>query len=65
MHVAAIIAAGGRGSRLGAGRPKQFLQIGGRAILAMSIAALAASDRIQEIVVALPADHLDATAKAW
>jgi 2-C-methyl-D-erythritol 4-phosphate cytidylyltransferase/2-C-methyl-D-erythritol 2,4-cyclodiphosphate synthase len=64
MHVAAIIAAGGRGSRLGADRPKQFLQIGGRSILEMSIAALAASDRIQEIVVALPADHLDATAKA-
>jgi 2-C-methyl-D-erythritol 4-phosphate cytidylyltransferase/2-C-methyl-D-erythritol 2,4-cyclodiphosphate synthase len=64
MHVAAIIAAGGRGSRLGADRPKQFLEIGGRSILEMSIAALAASDRIQEIVVALPADHLDATAKA-
>jgi 2-C-methyl-D-erythritol 4-phosphate cytidylyltransferase/2-C-methyl-D-erythritol 2,4-cyclodiphosphate synthase len=64
MHVAAIIAAGGRGSRLGADRPKQFLEIGVRSILEMSIAALAASDRIQEIVVALPADHLDATAKA-
>jgi len=64
MHVAAIIAAGGRGSRLGADRPKQFLDIGGRSILELSIAALAASDRIEEIVVALPADHLDATAKA-
>jgi 2-C-methyl-D-erythritol 4-phosphate cytidylyltransferase/2-C-methyl-D-erythritol 2,4-cyclodiphosphate synthase len=64
MHVAAIIAAGGRGSRLGADRPKQFLEIGGRSILEMSIAALAASDRVREIVVALPADHLDATAKA-
>jgi 2-C-methyl-D-erythritol 4-phosphate cytidylyltransferase/2-C-methyl-D-erythritol 2,4-cyclodiphosphate synthase len=64
MHVAAIIAAGGRGSRLGADRPKQFLEIDGRSILELSIAALAASDRIQEIVVALPADHLDTTAKA-
>jgi 2-C-methyl-D-erythritol 4-phosphate cytidylyltransferase len=64
MHVAAIIAAGGRGARLGADRPKQFLDIGGRSILELSIAALAASDRIHEIVVALPADHLDATAKA-
>ena len=53
MHVAAIIAAGGRGLRLGAGRPKQFLEIGGRSILEMSLAALAASDRISEIVVAL------------
>jgi 2-C-methyl-D-erythritol 4-phosphate cytidylyltransferase/2-C-methyl-D-erythritol 2,4-cyclodiphosphate synthase len=55
MHVAAIIAAGGRGARLGADRPKQFLEIGGRSILELSVAALAASDRITEIVVALRA----------
>lgn len=64
MHVAAIIAAGGRGLRLGADRPKQFLDLGGRSILEMSLAALAASDRITEIVVALPAEHLDAESKA-
>ena len=64
MHVAAIIAAGGRGARLGADRPKQFLEIGGRSILELSVAALAASDRINEIVVALPADHLDAAGKS-
>mgnify|MGYP006281534509 CR=1 FL=1 len=64
MHVAAIIAAGGRGVRLGADRPKQFLEIGGRSILGMSIAALASSDRITEIVVALPEDHLDVQARA-
>ncbi len=65
MHVAAIIAAGGRGVRLGADRPKQFLKLGGRSILDLSIDALAASDRIHEIVVAVPPDHLDATAAAW
>jgi 2-C-methyl-D-erythritol 4-phosphate cytidylyltransferase/2-C-methyl-D-erythritol 2,4-cyclodiphosphate synthase len=64
MFVAAIIAAGGRGVRLGADRPKQFLDIGGRSILEMSIAALAASDRITEIVVALPEEHLEAESKA-
>ncbi len=64
MQVAAIIAAGGRGARFGADRPKQFLDIGGRSILELSVAALAASDRIQEIVVALPEDHVDAGAKA-
>jgi len=64
MQVAAIIAAGGRGVRFGADRPKQFLDIGGRSILELSVAALAASDRIQEIVVALPKDHFDAGAKA-
>ena len=34
MHIVAIIAAGGRGQRLGAGRPKQLLLLGGRTILA-------------------------------
>jgi 2-C-methyl-D-erythritol 4-phosphate cytidylyltransferase/2-C-methyl-D-erythritol 2,4-cyclodiphosphate synthase len=65
MYVAAIIAAGGRGSRLGADRPKQFLEIGGRSILEMSVAALAASDRINEIVIALPEDRLDSVAKSF
>src|SRR6188474_3715811 len=64
MHVAAIIAAGGRGVRFGADRPKQFLEIGGRSILELSVAALAASDRIREIVVALPAEHVDSGSKA-
>ena len=65
MQVAAIIAAGGRGVRLGADRPKQFLELAGRSILDLSIDALVASDRIHEIVVAVPPDHLDATAAAW
>ena len=64
MHVAAIIAAGGRGVRFGADRPKQFLDIGGRSILELSVAALAASDRIQEIVVALPGRSRRSGAKA-
>ena len=65
MHVAAIIAAGGRGQRLGAGRPKQFLEIGGESILDLSLRALAASDRIDEIVVALPHDYVAATSQRW
>lgn len=64
MNVAAIIAAGGRGARIGAERPKQFLEIGGRSILELSVAALAASDRIGDIVVALPQEHVDAGGKA-
>jgi 2-C-methyl-D-erythritol 4-phosphate cytidylyltransferase/2-C-methyl-D-erythritol 2,4-cyclodiphosphate synthase len=64
MYVSAIVAAGGRGVRLGADRPKQFLDIGGRSILETSVGALAASDRIDEIIVALPEEHLE-TGKAW
>jgi 2-C-methyl-D-erythritol 4-phosphate cytidylyltransferase/2-C-methyl-D-erythritol 2,4-cyclodiphosphate synthase len=54
MHVAAIIAAGGRGQRLAAGLPKQLLPLGGRAILERSVAAFVEADCIDEIVVVLP-----------
>ena len=50
--------------RFGADRPKQFLDLGGRSILELSVAALAASDRIKDIVVALPEEHVDAGLKA-
>jgi 2-C-methyl-D-erythritol 4-phosphate cytidylyltransferase/2-C-methyl-D-erythritol 2,4-cyclodiphosphate synthase len=56
VHVAAIIAAGGRGSRFGAGQPKQLLTLGGLPILQRSVEAFAACDLVSTIVVALPAD---------
>jgi 2-C-methyl-D-erythritol 4-phosphate cytidylyltransferase/2-C-methyl-D-erythritol 2,4-cyclodiphosphate synthase len=65
MFVSAIVAAGGRGLRLGADRPKQFLEIGGRSILETSVAALAASGRVDEIIVALPAEHLATATRGW
>lgn len=65
MFVSALIAAGGRGLRLGADRPKQFLEVGGRSMLEASVQALAASDRINEIIVALPEEHLADVRKAW
>ena len=52
----AIIAAGGRGVRLGGARPKQFLALGGRPILERSVDAFVSSNRIAEVVVALPPD---------
>ena len=42
VHVTAIIAAGGRGERFGAGRPKQLLALGGVSILQRSVDALLA-----------------------
>ena len=56
MFVSAIIAAGGRGARLGGQVPKQLRTIGGRTLLERSIAPFDASDRIDEIVVVLPAE---------
>ena len=60
--VSAIIAAGGRGVRLGADQPKQFLEIGGRTILERSIEAFSRHPAIGEVVVALPPDRLEAVA---
>jgi 2-C-methyl-D-erythritol 4-phosphate cytidylyltransferase / 2-C-methyl-D-erythritol 2,4-cyclodiphosphate synthase len=54
VHVTAIIAAGGRGARLGGAQPKQFLSLGGRPILQRSVEAFMASDRIADVIVALP-----------
>jgi 2-C-methyl-D-erythritol 4-phosphate cytidylyltransferase/2-C-methyl-D-erythritol 2,4-cyclodiphosphate synthase len=58
LVVSALIAAGGRGLRLGAGAPKQFLEIGGRSILERSIERFVTHPSVAEVVVALPADHL-------
>jgi 2-C-methyl-D-erythritol 4-phosphate cytidylyltransferase / 2-C-methyl-D-erythritol 2,4-cyclodiphosphate synthase len=54
VHVSAIIAAGGRGERFGAGRPKQLLTLGGVPILQRSVEALLGHPRIHDMVVALP-----------
>jgi 2-C-methyl-D-erythritol 4-phosphate cytidylyltransferase/2-C-methyl-D-erythritol 2,4-cyclodiphosphate synthase len=56
MHVAAILAAAGRGRRLGAASPKQLLMLGGRPILERSFDALVGCDLVTSVVVALPAD---------
>ena len=56
MFVSAIIAAGGRGTRVGSASPKQLLTLGGRTILQRSFDALAQHDRIDEVIVALPSD---------
>ena len=58
MSVAAIIVAGGRGTRLGGERPKQFADLGGRTMLARSVSAFDAHPEIAEIVVVLPAEFV-------
>ncbi|HVB37272.1 MAG TPA: 2-C-methyl-D-erythritol 4-phosphate cytidylyltransferase [Vicinamibacterales bacterium] len=55
MHVVAIIAAGGRGQRLGDATPKQFLELAGRSILQRTVETFEASGDVDEIVVVLPA----------
>lgn len=59
LFASAIIAAGGRGVRMGGGVPKQFLDIGGRPLLAWSLAAFLDCPDVHEIVVALPPDAVN------
>src|SRR5260370_9417980 len=59
MFVTAIIAAGGRGQRLGADRPKQLLSVGGRAILERSVAAFLTHPAVSEVIVSLPQELFD------
>jgi 2-C-methyl-D-erythritol 4-phosphate cytidylyltransferase/2-C-methyl-D-erythritol 2,4-cyclodiphosphate synthase len=56
MFVSAIIAAGGRGLRLGHARPKQLLVIAGRAMLDRSVSTFLVHPDVDEVIVALPAD---------
>jgi 2-C-methyl-D-erythritol 4-phosphate cytidylyltransferase / 2-C-methyl-D-erythritol 2,4-cyclodiphosphate synthase len=58
MHVAAIIAAGGRGSRMGRALPKQWITLGSQTILERSLAAFDRHQQVQELVVVVPSDTL-------
>jgi 2-C-methyl-D-erythritol 4-phosphate cytidylyltransferase len=54
VSVWAVLAAGGSGERLGADRPKAFVRLGERVLLAESLERLDASEWIDAIVVAAP-----------
>ena len=56
MRVAAIVAAGGRGARVGGDVPKQFRRIGARTVLEHAVLPFARSGRVTEVVVVLPPD---------
>ena len=52
----AIVAAGGRGLRLGLSQPKQLVEIAGRSILERSVSLFASHPEVDEIIVALPSE---------
>jgi len=59
MFVSAILAAGGRGLRLGHVQPKQLLVIAGRSILERSVSLLQTHPDVNEVIVALPGELVD------
>ena len=52
-----IIVAGGKGVRMGAAVPKQFLMVGGKPVLVRTIEAFRSFDPAMEIVLVLPAEQ--------
>lgn len=54
-----VIVAGGKGTRMGADVPKQFLPIGGRPVLMRTLERFHEFDPEMQLVVVLPADQQD------
>jgi 2-C-methyl-D-erythritol 4-phosphate cytidylyltransferase/2-C-methyl-D-erythritol 2,4-cyclodiphosphate synthase len=64
MHVTAIVAAAGRGARVGGATPKQFLDLGGQTVLERSVGIFLGHEAVNDLVVALPRDQSGAR-PAW
>ncbi|MDR0842364.1 MAG: 2-C-methyl-D-erythritol 4-phosphate cytidylyltransferase [Acidobacteriota bacterium] len=58
VRAAFVIAAGGSGTRMNAGVPKQFLELGGKPILLRTVEAVAALEAVAQVVIALPPEHI-------
>lgn len=54
MEILAILVAAGRGERLGASRPKAFIEVGGRSMLAWSAEAFEAVPAVDAIIAVVP-----------
>lgn len=57
----AVIAAGGIGSRMGADKPKQYIEIGGKAIIAHTAERFLNSDKIDKVIVLCPDEWVSYT----
>lgn len=58
MKLYALIVAGGSGKRMGAGIPKQFLELGGRPLLMHTIERFKSYDESIEIITVLPENQI-------
>jgi 2-C-methyl-D-erythritol 4-phosphate cytidylyltransferase len=59
MRIGAVIPCAGRGTRMGPGEPKQFLELEGRPIIAWAAERLQSSPMVDAIVIAAPDDQID------
>ena len=57
--ISAVIVAGGKGKRLGAGINKQYIKLLGREILAWTLGAFEKAALVEEVVLVVPEDELE------
>ena len=65
MKVGAIIPAAGRGKRIGASVPKQFLEIQGRPLLHHTLTVLASCKLIDYVVLVMPRAEVEEMGEDW
>jgi len=65
MKVGAIIPAAGRGKRIGASVPKQFLEIQGKPLLHHTLTVFASCKLIDYVVLVMPRTDVDETGDDW
>ena len=65
MKVGAIIPAAGRGKRIGASVPKQFLEIQGRPLLHHTLMVFASCKLIDYVVLVMPPTDVDEMGEDW
>ena len=53
LELTAVFVAGGVGLRVGAGRPKQLIEVGGRPLLAYPVETFASSARLDRVIVVM------------
>jgi 2-C-methyl-D-erythritol 4-phosphate cytidylyltransferase / 2-C-methyl-D-erythritol 2,4-cyclodiphosphate synthase len=63
ISAAAVIAAGGTGTRMQSGVPKQFLEIAGKPILLRTVESISSIEQVRQIVIALPPEHIPAASE--
>lgn len=61
MKISAVIAGGGTGKRMGAGKNKLFMEIGGTPLLALTAKVFDSVEMIDEMIIAVPADEIEMT----
>ncbi len=57
--VVAVVPAAGAGVRMGSGRPKQFMELGGRPVLAVTLEAFQSCPIVGRVVLVAPEEALD------